>query len=299
MHVNCRFCDAKYTVSEDLVRGRVARFRCRRCGGTIPVNGTVLAPSGGAQPNSVPPLVITTGVPSSSPPGLSGARRTPSVVPPERASKKSIDAVRWVGVAASFGLAIVAWKVLSPTATARQPVGDAVPVLATGGVDREPGQIPPPSGEPASGSDPAVAPVRSKPERAVDVVAPAARRSAARPSGVAEEPAAQTVESVPSGMPSSGYLPDPVPTTIAAFDRVAAIAALDAAAQRAQACKPPDTLGATRVAVTFAPTGKVTTAVVQGPPFAGTRVGGCIAEMLRDAAIPPFSGYMVTVHRSL
>jgi hypothetical protein len=299
MHVDCSFCDAKFTVSDDLVRGRVARFRCRSCGGTIPVDGTVLTPSAGAQPNSLPPLVITTAGPSSSPPQPRVARSTPSVAAPERKSQKSDRTVRWVGLVASFGLAIMTWKVLSPPATARQPVEDAVPVLAAAGVGVQPGQIPPPSGEPTSGTDPAVAPVRSNPARAVEVVAPTARRNAARSNVVAEEPESEAAESVPSGMPSSGFLPDPVPAMIVPFDRVAALAALDAAAQRAQACKPADTLGATRVAVTFAPTGKVTTAVVEGPPFAGTRVGGCIAAMLRDATIPPFSGDTVTVHRSL
>jgi hypothetical protein len=52
------------------------------------------------------------------------------------------------------------------------------------------------------------------------------------------------------------------------------------------------------VKVTFAPSGNVTSAQVEGPPFAGTPVGGCIASAFRGAKVPPFSGAPVTVSKS-
>jgi hypothetical protein len=83
------------------------------------------------------------------------------------------------------------------------------------------------------------------------------------------------------------------------FSRSAAVSALNAAAGAASGCKKPDgPTGRGRVSVTFAPSGRVTTAVVNGPPFAGTSVGGCVAAAFRRATVPPFDGSPVTVHKS-
>jgi predicted Zn finger-like uncharacterized protein len=83
------------------------------------------------------------------------------------------------------------------------------------------------------------------------------------------------------------------------FDRGAAVSALNAAAGAASGCKKPDgPTGTGRVSVTFAPTGRVTSSNVEGPPFAGTSVGGCVAARFRGASVPPFTGSPVTVHKS-
>jgi predicted Zn finger-like uncharacterized protein len=85
----------------------------------------------------------------------------------------------------------------------------------------------------------------------------------------------------------------------APFSRSAAVSALNAAAGAASGCKKPDgPTGRGRVSVTFAPSGKVSSAVVEGPPFAGTSVGGCVAAAFRRATVPPFTGSPVTVHKS-
>jgi hypothetical protein len=77
------------------------------------------------------------------------------------------------------------------------------------------------------------------------------------------------------------------------------LTALSAAASAAQSCKKPDgPTGAGRIAVTFATSGNVTTANVEGPPFAGTPVGGCVAARFRGAHVPPFGGGTITVHKS-
>jgi hypothetical protein len=292
MNVDCSFCNAKYTVGEDLVRGRIARFRCRKCGGIIPVDGRVLSSSVSAEQLSLPPVAISTRGHSSGPPALHALRSVPPAAASAPESVKRGRVAAWIGMAASFGLAIVTWKVLSPTAPERQPIGEVAPVLAAGGVE-QPAIVEP------SPSEPVAETPESVPHRAAEVAAPTHRQSGAVPRERAATPEVEATERTPTEMPSSGFLPDPVAETIVPFDRVAAIAALDTAAGRAQACKPADTLGATRVAVTFAPSGKVTTAVVEGAPFAGTRVGGCIAATMREAKVPPFSGSAVTVHRSL
>jgi hypothetical protein len=51
------------------------------------------------------------------------------------------------------------------------------------------------------------------------------------------------------------------------------------------------------VSVTFAPSGRATSAVV-GPPFGGTSVGNCAAGAFKRASVPPFSGGPVTVQKS-
>lgn len=84
------------------------------------------------------------------------------------------------------------------------------------------------------------------------------------------------------------------------FSRSAAIAALNSAAGAASSCrKQGDPSGMARVVITFAPSGRVTTARVTGPPFAGTPTGGCIASKMRGARVPAFSGPFVTVSKTV
>src|SRR5262245_23584582 len=39
MKVTCQSCQAKYSIADDKVRGKVAKIRCKKCGTTIIVNG--------------------------------------------------------------------------------------------------------------------------------------------------------------------------------------------------------------------------------------------------------------------
>jgi hypothetical protein len=55
--------------------------------------------------------------------------------------------------------------------------------------------------------------------------------------------------------------------------------------------------GSGKATVTFAPSGRVTTATVGGS-FAGTPTGGCVASVFRKAHVPSFSGSAVTVSKS-
>jgi hypothetical protein len=80
------------------------------------------------------------------------------------------------------------------------------------------------------------------------------------------------------------------------FDKSAAATALGAAADQASGCrKDGDPSGVAVVHVTFANSGHATRATLEGPPFAGTATGGCIAAALRGAQVPPYGGERVTV----
>lgn len=94
----------------------------------------------------------------------------------------------------------------------------------------------------------------------------------------------------PEEMPSQGSAP---------FSVSAAQVALTQAAANASSCaKPGGPTGSGKVQVTFATSGRVTTANVAGPPFGGTPVGGCVAGVFRKARIPAFAGNPVTVSKS-
>lgn len=110
------------------------------------------------------------------------------------------------------------------------------------------------------------------------------------------QPQARGTELTPAeGDAGAGELP-----TEATFDKVAATNSLSEATTQASACrKPGDPSGMANVTVTFAPSGRVTSATVAGPPFAGTETGGCIASTLRNARVPAFTGDNVTVTKTV
>ena len=86
-------------------------------------------------------------------------------------------------------------------------------------------------------------------------------------------------------------------TSTAPFDRGAAAAALGGV--NVQSCKKPDgPTGSGHVMVTFAPDGSVSSAVIDGGPYPGTAVGGCIAGKYRGARVPAFGGAPVRVGKS-
>ncbi|HZF47443.1 MAG TPA: hypothetical protein VE093_02275 [Polyangiaceae bacterium] len=83
------------------------------------------------------------------------------------------------------------------------------------------------------------------------------------------------------------------------FDRSAASSAMSAAASKAMGCKGEGPSGTASVSVTFAPSGRVTSAKVDGGPFSGTPTGGCIATAFRGVTVPPFDGSPVTVRKTV
>jgi hypothetical protein len=89
-------------------------------------------------------------------------------------------------------------------------------------------------------------------------------------------------------------------TVLPPFSKDAASAALEGAKASALSCRSADgPSGAAKVLLTFAPSGRVTSATVGGPPFAGTTVGGCIASRFRSARVPAFAGDFVTVSKTV
>jgi outer membrane biosynthesis protein TonB len=125
--------------------------------------------------------------------------------------------------------------------------------------------------------------------------------SAAAPSASAEKkeeakPEASKTDAKPSSDSKAGTShasttstkkdePEPAgPSNAPPFSKASAISVLGAAASSAAACKKAGgPTGVGKVQVTFAPSGRVTSATVMGPPFAGTAVGGCAANAFKRA----------------
>ena len=177
---------------------------------------------------------------------------------------------------------------------------------ATGAPTTPSGEVtpPPPGTGNAVGKTPAVTGV--KPPTATGGGAVAAHTAVA-----AAEPAAAAIPKTPEppkdfagALAAAAGKPKEAPAdngggggSTAPFDRGAAQGALGGVS--VQSCKKPDgPTGSGHVKITFAPNGSVSSAVVDGGPFPGTPVGGCIAGKFRGAHVPAFSGGPVSVGKS-
>ena len=82
--------------------------------------------------------------------------------------------------------------------------------------------------------------------------------------------------------------------------QAAADSAFTSAAQQASSCRQAgDPTGVAKVVVTFAPSGRVTSATISGPPFAGTETGSCIAKTMRGMSLPAFEGERMTISKTV
>jgi hypothetical protein len=115
---------------------------------------------------------------------------------------------------------------------------------------------------------------------------PSAEASApANPPDEARQPAPEASEPGPATQP---------------FDLAQARRALAAAAIAAdRRCANWSEPQPTPVAVTFAPSGHVTTALVTGGPLLGTAAGSCVAQALHGATVSPFEGELVTIRQTI
>jgi len=121
---------------------------------------------------------------------------------------------------------------------------------------------------------------------------------ATRSSTTTAEPAVEKPAVVEKPVEAHNAPPAAAPDT--AFDRDAARNALTSAATQASSCrKVGDPSGTANLTIIFAPSGRVTSAQIQGPPFSGTATGGCIASTMRRASVPAFSGDYVTVSKTI
>jgi hypothetical protein len=147
----------------------------------------------------------------------------------------------------------------------------------------------PPAIEPSEQPAPAVS---AKPAKPKPVAAPASdtertERAATKTPVASSNPVAQQPENEPADEEEP-------------FDAREAASALDDAAEKASACRREnDQSGVAIVTVTFAPSGRVTTATIGGPPFLGTPTGSCIASTMRSARVAAFSGKHVTVRKTI
>lgn len=88
------------------------------------------------------------------------------------------------------------------------------------------------------------------------------------------------------------------PPPLTAFDFAAAMNAVTNAGVGANDCGPEAT-GSVPVAVTFAPGGFVTHAVVENGALRGTAAGSCVARQLRSVRVAPFQGRTATVRTTV
>jgi hypothetical protein len=167
----------------------------------------------------------------------------------------------------------------------------------TAAVSAEAPASPPPATAAAPAAKPDEATASAKPSTATThVVTPATPSPAAATPATPKEPKPEATAAKPEGKKPTPPEQPQVDDVGGEFDKAAAGAALGAAASSAAGCrKEGDPTGVAVVHVTFSNAGRATRALVEGPPFAGTATGGCIADTLRRAKVPPFGGDRVTV----
>lgn len=178
-----------------------------------------------------------------------------------------------------------------------QPAADTPPTAADPGIAAVvPGSKPASDDKPSKSGDGASAKGPSgkttEPKEPAEPKEPGTT-TAPKPEATAAAPA--TAAPAPTEPPKA----TPPPPAGNEFDKGAASAAMSAAASRAMACKGDGPSGTASVSVTFASSGRVTSAKVEGGPFSGTPTGGCIATAFRSATVPPFDGSPVTVRKSV
>lgn len=234
---------------------------------------------------------------------------TPSEAPKEKNNRGIIFAI--IGSAVFLGVVIVIAVV------ATRPSGDATrpdPVTTTSAT---PG--PQPSAEPPKVAQATPQPTETttaKPPGELPTSIPSSGHGAvaAAPKGSSKpEPTTQPVAAVTPTVTKPLSLeeelrkkagqPTTAPTKPAdtggggSFDRAAAGISLGGI--NIASCKKPDgPTGSGHVTVTFDPSGSVQSAIIDGGPFPGTPVGGCIAGKYRGAHVPAFSGSPVKVGKS-
>jgi predicted Zn finger-like uncharacterized protein len=374
LKVTCPSCTSKFHIPLHLVRGKVVSFRCKKCKGTIPVDGraiTSLTPIALQAPTIPPPETVsprdafyseppgrlslsdgivvqdglpnTTGLHADTPSAFTHAnpsRNTPPLLartpptgvtpallistPPTTLSKttpppplhntyppvsfRPSNGGKKVVVAA----ALVAAASLTLWSMSRAPhraasLASAAPPTQTSAARAtdEPARPPTPAvtAEPIHAVNPANLPI-AKDEPAPRTATAAHHPAKGRPARAdnadtaADEPAAQAPVAAAPAAPAAPA--DDTSTNEVEFNREAARLALEDAGQKAASCRTIDTpAGPARVAVTFAPGGNVTAAVIESGPLVGTSAGGCLASKVRSAKVPAFTGDPITVHKMI
>jgi predicted Zn finger-like uncharacterized protein len=176
-------------------------------------------------------------------------------------------------------------KAPPPTTTvAAEPVAPAEP----------PHEAPRAEAKPAVAPRPVPAPRPAPASQSTDAPKAAVRKDPSEQKVVLAEDPTPAAEAPPAATPPPEEAPSAPP-----FDTGAAKAALASAASGAAGCKTADgPTGSGKVQVTFAPSGKATSATLIEGDFGGTPIAGCVAKLFRGARVPAFSGDPVTVAKS-
>jgi hypothetical protein len=210
----------------------------------------------------------------------------------------------WIALAAAVFLGVAWFKFRPAPKPAEPPATEALPPAPA---PQETVTAPAPV-EPAVTAETPPAPTSEPPSTAAAVAGPRTteRGPAASKPPVTGEPTTKPPAPAASTPPAKAGEPPAKPAgetevaMAAPFDKAAAQSALTAAAGQASSCrKEGDPSGTAVVVVTFAPSGRATSANVGGPPFAGTATGGCIASTMRRAKVPAFSGGHMTVSKTV
>jgi hypothetical protein len=224
---------------------------------------------------------------------------------PARVRSRRPRVLEWTAgaVAALMGIGLAAASHLpaSPprapqVASAAQPEPAAVAVdgALAAPLAAAPPQVPsadplpePPAAEQPPGGTPVQEPSRAAP-------------GAAKPPASPMAPTASMVAPLQEG--SQGATPGSLAALAAPrqFNHAAAAVAIASAARGAGGCTASDDARATMpVRVVYAPSGRVTSAALQGGPFLGTAVGSCIARALQSAKIDSFEGAPTGVNTTI
>jgi len=315
MKLECPTCQARYTLSDEKVRGKVVKIRCRRCKEIVVASGTPPEPD--RDPGGVP----RTGERNEKSVlfSLSALQqaRDPAPVPGSALESSGLIDLRVLAQAmarpevrpdsasaiAHLGSGIFVPQVAGepvPTSVAvepraRAPLGLRLLMVATGALGvvfvatacmlvlrRAPA---PPASVGIASTLPAVLVSPREPEvaRAAPTPEPAAAVTVAEVPATPRAPALPVMKS-----PSLPSVPTPKP-----FDAAAAAHALGAADLRGCAKAAPTAAGHARV--TIQPSGAVSEVVVDTPELSGTPIDWCVAAAYRRVKVAAFSGPAVTV----
>jgi len=144
----------------------------------------------------------------------------------------------------------------------------------------------------------AVTAPEKEPETATD--AGAESGSDGQPAELAEAGLEDELLPDEQGASSSEEEAAPAEPTVPPFNPALASQALGTAMGTAAACpRQGSSKRLVPVAVSFAPSGRVTSALVTGGAWAGTPTGGCVAQAFRNLAMAPFAGGPVTVTKTV
>lgn len=227
------------------------------------------------------------------PPAAGAVPAATTAVAPQKKKGKIIALAAIVGAVAIAGLAIAlsGGSKTEKTVASASAVESAVKAVAT----PEPVKTPEPTPAETKPAESAVAAASAAPSATAGAVAGAGAAKGGGAVAVAKKDEKKDTKKEEKKAEPAG----PVSTGLSSFNKGAAIQALNVAASQATICKKPDgPTGTGKVTVTFAPSGRATTAVVSGGSFGGTTVGGCISGVFKRAKVPPFDGDPVTVSKS-